>query len=105
MHEEEAKEEEEEEFFSFTEELGCGCGSVSPLSHEGDVDAVSSSDGSKRDEPADDRREALQRWEAIGRHNQTHFKFVSLFTRTARLTEARDLSPRAVTTAPVVALT
>lgn len=38
----------------------CACVLTSPLPHEGDVDAVRSSDCSERDEAADDGRETLQ---------------------------------------------
>lgn len=83
---------------------------TSPLPHEGNVDAVSSGDSSEGDEAADDGRETLPR-----RSRNICRVTLSLSTCSHRsafmhlkqgfITEARALSPRAVTTAPVVALT
>lgn len=78
---------------------------ISPLSHEGYVDTISSGNSSKWNKPADDRGETLQGWDIIRCQNQTDFHFICLFIGTAKITVARDLSPKAVTTAPVVALT
>lgn len=83
---------------------------ASPLSHEGYVDTVSSSNGGEGDKAADDRREMLQRTGADETRQPTQdvcgdtLSFWE-FTWAGGNTLARDFSPSAVTTAPVVALT